>query len=131
MARKATIGPVVSGNPTNHPPIASPQRRAAKLARRIRMGGRSTLKAIRLMPAVWHSQEPRGPTGKGTTSMPLKTVFPFQTRFCRNRSKYNWLGFLDTYRTLCIDPPQEIRTIFEEVRAAHWLECTRPHGKHR
>jgi hypothetical protein len=41
-----------------------------------------------------------------------------------------WLGFLDTYRTLCIDPPQEIRTIFEEVRAADWLECTRPNGKH-
>jgi hypothetical protein len=47
-----------------------------------------------------------------------------------HRDRTGWLGFLDTYRTLCIDPPQEIRTIFEEVRAADWLDCTRPNDKH-
>jgi hypothetical protein len=44
------------------------------------------------------------------------------------RSASGWLGFLDTYPTLCLDPPQEIRMIFEEVRAAEWLECVRPHA---
>jgi hypothetical protein len=43
-----------------------------------------------------------------------------------HRDRTGWLGFLDTYRTLCLDPPQEIRTIFEEVRAAEWLDCARP-----
>jgi hypothetical protein len=28
-----------------------------------------------------------------------------------------WLGFLDTYRTLCIAPPKEIHVIFELVKA--------------
>jgi hypothetical protein len=27
-----------------------------------------------------------------------------------------WLGFLDTYRTLCIAPPAEILALFEELR---------------
>ena len=26
-----------------------------------------------------------------------------------------WLGFLDTYRTLCVAPNQEIRSIFDEL----------------
>ena len=32
--------------------------------------------------------------------------------FCES----GWLGFLDTYRTLCVAPNQEIRSIFEELR---------------
>jgi hypothetical protein len=28
-----------------------------------------------------------------------------------------WLGFLDTYRTLCVAPNQEIRSIFDELRS--------------
>src|SRR5262245_59604443 len=27
-----------------------------------------------------------------------------------------WLGFLDTYRTLCLAPPAEILALFEELR---------------
>jgi hypothetical protein len=30
----------------------------------------------------------------------------------------SWLGFLDTYRTLCIDPTAEIRLVFEEIRSS-------------
>jgi hypothetical protein len=29
-----------------------------------------------------------------------------------------WLGFLDTYRTLCVAPNQEIRSIFDELRSS-------------
>jgi hypothetical protein len=29
----------------------------------------------------------------------------------------DWLGFLDTYRTLCVAPPAEIRMTFEQLRS--------------
>jgi hypothetical protein len=29
----------------------------------------------------------------------------------------DWLGFLDAFRTLCIDPKEEIWSVLEEVRA--------------
>ena len=38
-------------------------------------------------------------------------------RFREYSCNINWLGFLDTFRTLCIDPKGEIRSLFEELRA--------------
>jgi len=34
-----------------------------------------------------------------------------------NAARDAWLGFLDTYRTLCVAPNQEIRSIFDELRS--------------
>ncbi len=30
--------------------------------------------------------------------------------------KAHWLGFIDTFRTICIDPKEEIRATFEVMR---------------
>jgi len=47
---------------------------------------------------------------------------------CTNTTEKHekWLGFLDAYRTLCLDPPQEIRLIFAELRRPELLEYARP-----
>src|SRR5579872_5368709 len=46
---------------------------------------------------------------------------------CRNyRTNWKiwyWLGFLDTYRTLCVAPNQEIRSIFDELRSFSSSSC--------
>jgi hypothetical protein len=39
-----------------------------------------------------------------------------EDKVCRLLS--GWLGFVDTFRTRCIDPTREIRLMFEQVRAA-------------
>jgi hypothetical protein len=41
-----------------------------------------------------------------------------------------WLGFLDTYRTLCLAPSPEIRTILEEVKRLQ-LPAAPNHGAGR
>jgi hypothetical protein len=33
----------------------------------------------------------------------------------RPRQKHEWLGFLDTFRTLCVAPNAELRTTFEHL----------------
>jgi hypothetical protein len=43
-ARKNAIGAEVSGNPTNQPPTAGPQRRPARLAAPIRRGVTTSLR---------------------------------------------------------------------------------------
>ena len=42
-----------------------------------------------------------------------------------------WLGFLDTYRTLCVAPNQEIRSIFDELRSfsSSLRSCVTHHGR--
>jgi len=39
------------------------------------------------------------------------------------------VGFINTFRTLCIDPPAEIRVMFEHVRAAPPGDITAPRYK--
>jgi hypothetical protein len=29
----------------------------------------------------------------------------------------NWLPIIDSFRTLCLAPPREVRTVFDDVRA--------------
>src|ERR1700730_7779077 len=38
-------------------------------------------------------------------------------RVYRERAAGHWLGFLDTFRTLCVAPPAEIRSTFEQLRS--------------
>jgi hypothetical protein len=39
---------------------------------------------------------------------------------CRDRTR--WLGFLDTYRTMCLAPQPDFRRVFENIRAMQQLE---------
>jgi hypothetical protein len=40
------------------------------------------------------------------------------TRNEEKLSNINWLGFLDSFRTLCFDSKGEIQSLFEEMRAS-------------
>ena len=71
---------------------------------RIEAGGRAV--ANSLAEAARHSHDRGAARGGGyLTGVEVE-----------GRRRESWLGFLDTYRTLCVAPNQEIRSIFEELR---------------
>jgi hypothetical protein len=49
----------------------------------------------------------------GTAAPSFRSLIPTKPEYA---DRPGWLGFLDTFRTLCIDPEEEIQSTFEAMR---------------
>jgi hypothetical protein len=55
------------------------------------------------------------------SKMTSKTDVLFYSKGTKKRCDINWLGFLNSFRTICLDSKGEIQSVFEEMRSAHQL----------
>ena len=74
----------------------------------------------------WAAAGATKPLANGATAAPAAPAFRKSRRgnvllviggTSARKLRPSGLGFLDTFRTLCVDPKEEIRSIFEELRA--------------